>query len=71
MKAPASAYHGFFLRAFYGQGLGLFPEVDNELLGVENRDSAWLKGIMERISYCSDSHDSLEPCAYLAHEDCK
>ena len=48
VKAPASAYHGFILRAFYGLGLGLFPKVDNELLGVEERDTAWLRGILER-----------------------
>ena len=46
-KAPASAYHGFFARAFYGKGLGLFPKVDNELLGVEMRDREWLKGAMK------------------------
>lgn len=47
-KMPASAYHGFFARAFFGKGLGWFPKVDNELLGVRERDNAWLRSIMER-----------------------
>ncbi|KAJ9606665.1 hypothetical protein H2200_008673 [Cladophialophora chaetospira] len=47
-KAPASAYHGFFARAFFGKGLGYFPQVDNELLGVKERDVVWLKSLVER-----------------------
>lgn len=46
-KPPASAYHGFFARAFFGKGLGFFPKVDNALLGVEERNLGWLKDVMK------------------------
>jgi hypothetical protein len=46
VKAPASAYHGFFARAFFGKGLGLFPKDDNDILEVQRRDFGWLKGLI-------------------------
>ncbi|KAK6366281.1 hypothetical protein LTS17_010787 [Exophiala oligosperma] len=44
-RAPV-AMHGFFQRAFFGKGLGFFPETDNALLGVEEHDGEWLKDMV-------------------------
>lgn len=48
---PASAWHGFFARAFFGKGLARFPDdgVSNDVLGVEMRDEAWLKGVIKEF----------------------
>jgi hypothetical protein len=46
--APASAYQGFFAKALARDGLGLFEQVDNDILDVPDRDKQWLKGILER-----------------------
>ncbi|KEF61793.1 uncharacterized protein A1O9_03363 [Exophiala aquamarina CBS 119918] len=40
------AMRGFIVRSSFGDGLGLFSNVDNELLGVKERDTAYLKELL-------------------------
>lgn len=39
---------GFMSRGTFGMGLGLFKHLDNDVLGIEERDEEWLKAFIAR-----------------------
>lgn len=40
------AMRGFMMRNSFGDGLGFFPKVDNELLGIKERDTEYVKEVL-------------------------
>jgi uncharacterized protein YbjT (DUF2867 family) len=45
----SNAMRGFLMRNTFGEGFGLFPRVDNDLLGIKEQDSAYIKELLGRF----------------------
>lgn len=47
--SSTTAMRGFIVRNTFGEGLGLFQRVDNDILGIKEQDSAYIKELLRHF----------------------